>query len=217
VGKLIYGVGVNDADYVIKVNETIGYVDGKRKRRQAWVCPFYQKWTHMLERGHSERFKLKNPTYKDVTVCKEWHLFSTFKSWMQEQDWEGKQLDKDLLVRENKVYNPSVCVFVSGQVNKFLTERGNDRGKYRIGACWHKATGKFIANCSSPFTGKVDHLGLFTNEDEAHRAWLAKKLEYAYALAEIQTDKRVAKALIDRYENWFDQSEREICVDICHA
>ena len=34
------GVGVNDADYVIKVNETIGYVDGKRKRRQAWVCPF---------------------------------------------------------------------------------------------------------------------------------------------------------------------------------
>ena len=27
--RLVYGVGINDADYVVQVNETIGYVDGK--------------------------------------------------------------------------------------------------------------------------------------------------------------------------------------------
>ena len=28
--KLVYGVGINDADYVVQMYETIGYVDGWR-------------------------------------------------------------------------------------------------------------------------------------------------------------------------------------------
>ena len=31
--KLVYGVGINDADYVVKKFETIGYVNGKIKRK----------------------------------------------------------------------------------------------------------------------------------------------------------------------------------------
>ena len=30
--KLVFGVGVNDAGYVVQQFETIGYVDGKRKQ-----------------------------------------------------------------------------------------------------------------------------------------------------------------------------------------
>lgn len=36
----------------------------------------------------------------------------------------------------------------------------------------------------------------------AHKAWLQYKLEQARILATKQTDVRVAKALIDRYENY---------------
>jgi hypothetical protein len=202
MSKLVYGVGVNDADYKVKVFETIGYVDGKQKQKLVWVCPFYHAWTNMLARGYSEKYRLKRPTYKNVTVCEQWHLFSTFKRWMEEQDYEGKQLDKDILVLGNKEYNPATCVFVSQGVNSFLIESDASRGECKIGCCWHKANNKFMAQCNNPFTGKNEYIGYYTDELAAHEAWLTRKIEYAYALAAIQTDERVAKALIDRYENY---------------
>ena len=67
MSKLICGVGVNDVDYVVNVRETVGYVNGKRKQKQVWVCPLYVTWKSMLERCFSETFKAKNPAYKDVT------------------------------------------------------------------------------------------------------------------------------------------------------
>ena len=202
MGKLVYGVGINDADYVTQLFEPIVDVCGKKKQKRVWVCPFYEKWKDMLKRAYSEKLKLRRPTYGGITVTKEWHLFSTFKSWMEAQDWEGKHLDKDLLIPGNKVYSPETSVFVSRLVNTFLTDRCNDRGDCRLGCHWHKQAGKYVSMCSDPFTNKQGYLGLFHTEQEAHRAWLAKKLEHAYALAAIQTDERVAKALIDRYENY---------------
>lgn len=47
--KLLYGVGINDADYVVQRKETIGYVDGEQKRKLIWICPFYQTWKSMLQ------------------------------------------------------------------------------------------------------------------------------------------------------------------------
>lgn len=58
--------------------------------------------------------------------------------------------------------------------------------------------------CRDTFTGEGEHLGLFNTEQEAHEVWLAKKLEHAYALAALQTDKRIAKALIDRYTTYLN-------------
>ena len=33
VKKLVCGVGINDADYVVRKDETVGYVNGKQKRK----------------------------------------------------------------------------------------------------------------------------------------------------------------------------------------
>jgi hypothetical protein len=202
MSKLIFGVGINDADYVTQVNETIGYVGGRQKQKRVWICPFYRTWTGMLKRGYSEKFKLSKPAYKDVTVCEQWHLFSNFKMWMEKQDWEGNQLDKDLIIQGNKIYSPDACVFVSGQVNNFLVDCGASRGEYKIGVYWNKRGGKFRALCRNPFRGKQEHLGYFTDEQEAHITWLDKKLEHANVLASLQKDARVAKALIAYYENY---------------
>lgn len=121
---------------------------------------------------------------------------------MVAQDWEGKQLDKDLLIEGNKIYNQDACVFVTRVVNSFTIDRGNDRGEWMIGVHWHKGTSKFMSQCSNPFTKKREHLGYFTKELEAHQAWLNRKLELAHKLAAIQTDTRVAEALINRYSNY---------------
>lgn len=202
IKKLVQGVGVNDADYVVNKKETIGYVDGKQRFKLVWSCPYYETWASMLKRCYSTKLQEKYPNYRGCAVTDEWLLFSNFKSWMENQDWEGKHLDKDLLFEGNKLYSPETCVFVSPMVNTFTLDRGNDRGEWMIGVSWHKGKGKFQANCSNPFTKKQEYLGYFSSELEAHEAWRKRKLELAHELAAIQEDPRVAKALIDRYSNY---------------
>lgn len=198
--KMVYGKGINDADYIVQIKEIIQ--KGKRNQRLVWICPYYIRWKDMLSRCFSEKFHAKNPTYIGCTVCDEWLTFSNFRVWMEKQDWEGKQLDKDLLVKGNKIYSPTTCVFVSKEVNRFLLESTATRGKYKIGVCWHKRDGKFAATCRDPFALKQKHLGYFLTEEEAHQTWLSEKLEHAKRLAALQPDERVAKAIIDRYENY---------------
>lgn len=199
--KLIFGVGIKDANYVVEKFETIGYIDGKRKRKLIWFCRYYRTWRNMLERCYSARYQECWPTYNGCTVTDEWLTFSNFRAWMEKQNWEGKQLDKDLLIEGNKVYGPDTCVFVSPMVNNFIIDSGAARGKWLIGVNWHKDRKKFQSSCSNPFTKKRENLGLFTCEQQAHEAWLKRKLELAHELAAIQEDPRVAKALVKRYSN----------------
>lgn len=187
--KLVYGVGVNDADYVVQP-----IVNGKQV-----MCPFYQTWVDMLKRCYIEKFQVNNPTYIGCSVYEEWLTFSNFKSWMEQQDWEGKQLDKDLLVKGNKVYSPETCVYVDSAVNNFIIDRGAARGECPIGVRFHKRYGKFYAHCRNPFTKKLEHLGCFDCPNQAHIAWQSRKHELACQFADLQQDPRVAKALRERY------------------
>lgn len=65
--KLVYGVGVNDADYVVQVKETVDCANGKRKQKQVWTCPFYKTWKSMLKRCYCEKAKINIPTYSGAT------------------------------------------------------------------------------------------------------------------------------------------------------
>lgn len=200
--SLVHGVGINDADYAVYMTAYASSARDRQKRKIVWVCPFYQVWIAMLRRSYSEKYKITRPTYKDTSVCEEWHLFSNFKSWMETQEYKGNQLDKDILIYGNQVYSPDTCVFVNRVVNTFIIDSGASRGEYLIGCSWHKRFSKFMSECSNPFTKKREYLGYFESEQEAHEVWLRRKLEHAYTLAAMQTDGRVAKALIHRYENY---------------
>ena len=199
--KLVYGVGTNDADYNVVKYETTE-VNGVKKQKQVWVCKYYQTWINMLERCYSAKCQERYPTYRGCTVSEDWLVFSKFKAWMEKQEWEGKDLDKDILIEGNKVYSADTCVFVTRMVNTFIIDSGAARGEWMIGASWHKAAGKFQSMCKNPFTKKLEYLGYFDCEQEAHNAWRKRKLELAHELAAIQTDPRVAKALIDRYSKY---------------
>lgn len=200
--SLFLGIGINDAGYVVKVYETVGHSNGKRNRKLTWVCPYYTRWTNMLKRCYSKIYHEKTPTYLGCSVCDDWKYFSKFRAWMIEQDWEGKELDKDLFITGNKIYSPETCVFISRMVNCFIVERDASRGEHPIGVYWNKNRGKYLARCQNPFTNKYDYLGAFNDPQEAHKAWLIKKKELANILASIQKDERVAKALINKYENY---------------
>lgn len=200
--RKVCGVGINDADYVVHKTETVSYVNRKQKTKLLWVCPFYRKWKSMLERCYSEKLKKKYPTYEECVVCSEWLSFMRFKAWMETQDWEGKQLDKDLLVKGNKLYGPETCVFVSKDLNLFLLETAKTRGDWPIGVCFNQTNKKFVATCSDPFLKKNEFLGYYNTPEEAHKAWLFRKREFAKVLAEQQSDPRISSILVGRYENY---------------
>ncbi|AUR93375.1 DNA-binding domain protein [Vibrio phage 1.187.O._10N.286.49.F1] len=183
--RLVHGVGINDLP-----KTKYGSGEGTR-------CPIHMRWRNMLQRCYGEH---NRPTYEGCTVCKEWLTFSNFKSWMEKQDWEGKHLDKDLLLQSNKVYSPETCVFVDQLVNSFITEGKASKGIHLIGVHLHKQ-GKFRAMCNNPFTKRNEHVGLYEEEIIAHLAWKKRKHELSYQLAHSNyvTDERVRQALLCRY------------------
>ena len=192
--KPIYGVGINDADYTTQI---VRPVNGKLKN--IWNCPYYKRWGEMLKRCYSPRYHEKKPTYIGCTVCQDWLVFSNFKKWMEKQDWQGKHLDKDILVKGNKMYHPDLCLFVDNSLNSFMNDHGAKRGLYPIGVSWHKRDSIFESQISNPFTGKDEYLGRYTNQDDGHQAWRKRKRELAHQLADMQTDPRIADALRNRY------------------
>jgi hypothetical protein len=152
----------------------------------------------MVERCYGLKTQIRQPKYSDTIVCEDWRYFSIFKTWMKSQNWEGKELDKDLL-GDGKLYSPDTCCFVSGHINLFI--KTNKTGKLMIGvrSVSNANVFSFKAQCSNPFTRINEDIGYFETELEAHKAWQAKKHEYACQLAELQEDPRVADALRQRY------------------
>ena len=124
---------------------------------------------------------------------------------MEQQDWHGKCLDKDIIAPGNKLYSPDTCTFVLPATNLFVIARDASRGDYPIGVSLYKPTGKYQARCQNPFTGKQEHLGLFSTPEEAHEAWRKHKHELAQLVAATESDIRVVEALKKRYsfEEWY--------------
>ncbi len=77
----------------------------------------YEVWADMIKRCYYHKRQIKSPTYIGCSVCVEWHNFQVFAKWMSEQDHDGKQLDKDIKVKGNKVYSPETCMFVTHAEN----------------------------------------------------------------------------------------------------
>lgn len=199
--KLVYGIGINDTDYVVNKLELVGYENGKRRFRVIWKCPYYARWTALLQRVYSPKKLKKFPTYVGCSVVPEWHRFSTFRAWMETQDWEGNHLDKDILIPGNKIYGPEFCTFVSAQVNTFVLDCAKNRSAIALGVSFNQKTKKFVAQISNSLGTKhrLESLGYYSSPSEAHEAWRKRKHELACQLADEQKDERVASALRTRY------------------
>lgn len=195
--KLVYGVGNNDANYPINNSH---YENGKQII--TWRCPFYEKWASMLRRCFSEKFQSKHPSYKGVLVCNEWLTFSNFKSWMEKQDWEGKELDKDFL-GDGKLYSPDTCAFIPDNINCLFHDNKSKRSTHPLGVS------KLNRGLRKPFQSRIKngsskqvHLGYYLSESEAHRAWQVAKVKRASEVLKDYSnnaapDQRIEKRITD--------------------
>ena len=195
MNKLVYGVGVNDLGYRVQVWEWVTENGGKRIQKYVFTCKYYTAWKNMLKRCYDKKFLESYPSYIGTSVCSEWLSATSFKKWMEKQDWDGKSLDKDIIVPGSKLYSPETCAFVLKATNSFVTARGASRGDYPIGVYLFKKTGKYSASCRNPFTRKLEHLGYFSTPVDAHEAWRKRKHELAQLVAATESDPRIVEAL----------------------
>ena len=136
------------------------------------------RWRAILHRCYNKNRLKLFPTYKNVSVCEEWHNFSNFAKWFDENypyhisDIKF-QLDKDLLQQgiENKVYSSETCLFLPEKVNYFIISKRKLGSSGLIGAFWNKVNKKWQSNIMDFTEGKIKYLGLYDTKEEASNAY----------------------------------------------
>ena len=189
----VYGIGITGDSQV--------RVDGKHTKE-------YRLWNNMLKRCYSVGCQKVRPTYIDCSISENFRYLQYFKEWCNNQigfnsvDEKGKPfaLDKDILVKGNRVYNEDVCVFVPQEVNLLFTKRDKSRGEYPIGVSFHKSRGMLTATLNNKY------LGYFNTAEQAFQVYKTAKEAYIKEVANKWKDKidpKVYEALMN-YEVHID-------------
>ena len=166
----VYGVGINDFPCNIKANNK--------------HIPAYHVWAQMLKRSCDKTYKKLHPTYKDCCICEDWKSFSIFKQWFDANYVKGYSLDKDILVKGNKIYSPETCCFVPQEINTLLCKSDKARGRMPIGVHERKMvkSQKYIAYLNNS-AKKHFYLGTFDTPERAFMAYKVAKEAHVREMA----------------------------------
>lgn len=169
--SIIQGIGTNDFNGKVTI--------GRKNIKE------YRLWSAMLQRCYSPNFQIGRKHYSDCIVSENFKSYSYFYEWCQKQigfDQDDYHLDKDIMIKGNKLYSEDTCCFVPRDINVLFTNRKALRGKYLIGASLQKRTGRFQASCKDG-TGKLKYLGIFPTQEQAFEAYKAFKESIVKRLA----------------------------------
>ena len=156
---VVYGVGIAGNKYKT--------VDENSKSIKEYTI-----WYHILQRCFDKKYLERHPVYRNVDICEEWLYFPNFYEWLHSQSnfekwYNGKRwaIEKDILVKGNKIYSPETCCLVPQNVNCLFLKREAERGKYPIGV--HRSKDGFVARCRNPFINKNEDLGNYSTPENA--------------------------------------------------
>lgn len=144
--RLVCGVGINDRKYPSKAN-------GAAKKE-------YTLWSAMIRRCYAEKALIRNQTYIECTVSENFKSYSYFYEWCQNQigfGINGWDLDKDILIKGNKIYSEDICVFLPSCLNTITLSVKSRRGQYPIGITYKKDKRVYAARIEAD--GKRVHCG----------------------------------------------------------
>lgn len=176
----------------------------------------YCLWLSMLKRSYSEDFKTRFPSYKNVTVCEDWHNFQNFAKWCYSQpllnakDDKGHSyhLDKDILSKGNKIYSPETCCFVPREINNLYMEYTKNYGKVTTRVSVSNNGDKFKARIM--ILGKNVNLGQYDTMEEAVNSYNTAKKEHMSDVIQKwsgKIDEKVTKELVNTLLSF------ELCYD----
>lgn len=143
----------------------------------------YSHWSHMLRRCYSDDY---GHTYDNSAVEEIWHDYQNFAKWFY-QNWQGNNdvaLDKDILVKGNKIYSPQTCTLVPENLNNFTCKAGAIRGDLPIGVRKreHERYTKYQAIMYR--YNKLCHLGKYSSVLSAFKKYKHEKEKHAKVLAD---------------------------------
>jgi len=142
----------------------------------------YEDWNSMLKRCYNSEEAKKS--YKDKYVVDMWHNFQNFAEWATSQRNFGRKgwdLEKDLLIKNNKVYSPETCVYLPREINSFIKRKSFNALPLGVDVAYNY-DGTAYYRAQSTEDGKNICLGGFERVEEAflaykvHKEMLAKKL-----------------------------------------
>jgi len=172
-------------------------------RHGAWMdgklSPVYLRWVNMMKRCYEVGGGGLNSSYDDCSVHPDWHNLQSFGDWACSQpNWgrEEMDLDKDLLVRGNRIYGPDTCLLIPRRLNYLLVRRPKSKG-LPVGV--HRVGERFEAKCRSADSTYAS-LGRFSCPDEAFAVYRAYKESVIRLVAEEQKDRidpRLYEALMN--------------------
>lgn len=93
----------------------------------------YLMWKNILLRCYETDADKFIPRYKNCTVSEEWHNYQNFAKWYEDNYIEGFEIDKDLLVKGNKIYGPDTCCFIPQEINNTIRNFNKPGKKYPTG------------------------------------------------------------------------------------
>ena len=164
--------------------------------------PLYKKWNGMMQRCYNPKNKINNPAYEACTSSETFRHFSKFKSWYYSQigcEQEGWHLDKDILIKGNKVYSEDTCCIVPPEINVALANNKSVRGSFPQGVIYNSTKTRYRARIQRG--DKWESLGTYDTPEEAFYAYKPVKEAHIKSLAEKWKDKidpRVYESLM----NW---------------
>lgn len=163
----------------------------KNKTRDAnGHTPAYISWNSMMTR-------VKSPHIVGE-VCEDWKNFDNFVDWYNTVEKHvGWHLDKDLLIRDNKVYFPEACVYLPQEINKTIAGQ-NKRREGNLPTGITKYHNKYRAKCKNSLGGEWYQSFYFL--EDAVSAYKIKKKDILVQLAEKykdMLDKKAYHALLD--------------------
>lgn len=144
----------------------------------------YDLWSAMFQRCYDKKFLEINPTYSEVFVSDRWHNFQNFAKDVLEMKGSeflrstgtgsSYQLDKDLLVKGNKMYSKDTCCLLPKDINNALVKKDSCRGDLPIGVCRiNSYKNPYRAAIST--SGVVEYLGCYPTPELAFQAYKERK------------------------------------------
>ena len=110
----------------------VGYLGNTSTSKNKKVKHSYRIWLGMIRRCYDNKDLNKNKAYVGCTVCDEWLCYANFEKWYDDNYYEVNNeemnLDKDILVKGNKIYSPNNCTFVPQRITTLFI-KGNKKTK----------------------------------------------------------------------------------------
>lgn len=160
----------------------------------------YTCWYDMLKRCYFKGVRTLNiDTYEGCSVSDEWLDYTNFKEFYDSNYREGYHLDKDLIIKDNKVYSKETCCFLPKTLNTALVNKHKKKSPHPVGVNLLTKSGKYQTLLR--MYGEKVYLGQYDTKEEASQVYIRAKQEHIKSLAEDMyaqglIDSKVYKALL---------------------